>query len=154
MKAKNGAPLAFLLALPLAGEGCIIWPFYRDNDGYGRLWIDKQNRNESASRLACIRANGPPPPGALSAHNCGKGDQGCVAPYHLTWKPPKGNSEDMVAHGRSGRGERNPSRKLTREQAEMIRGLVGLSHRAIASQYGVSRPTVTAIRAGRLWSNG
>jgi hypothetical protein len=63
------------------------------------------------------------------------------------------NAQDMIAHGRSLRGERNPNAKLTAEDVNTIRqakhahGLIA----RLAQAYGVSSSEISAIRSGDRW---
>lgn len=50
------------------------------------------------------------------------------------------------------RGEQHNMCKLTEEQVIEIFTLAG-SHKQIAEKFGISRPTVTAIKNGRLWNH-
>jgi hypothetical protein len=63
---------------------------------------------------------------------------------------------DMVTKGRSPQmgGEKNGNRKLSASEARQIRDLAdarALPQKYIAAMYGVSFPTVSAIKARRLW---
>jgi hypothetical protein len=76
----------------------------------------------------CELVNGPPPLGALAAHSCGRGHDGCVDPRHLRWA----------------------TYKLTAEQVAEIRSLRGKkTQRQIAEEYGISVGHVCSLQTGR-----
>jgi hypothetical protein len=60
---------------------------------------------------------------------------------------------DMVRHGRSNRGERSPTAKLTEVQVKEIRSKLkgGMLPKDIAPQYDLHTVTVRDIRRGKLW---
>ncbi len=90
------------------------------------------------------------PPNHQAAHL--DGDKRNNRLDNLQWKLPVDNSADRELHGYSLRGEGHGMAKLTADNVRAIRSASG-SHREIALQYGVTRSTVTAIRAGRRWSH-
>ena len=60
------------------------------------------------------------------------------------------NAEDTIKHGRTLPGERNPSRRLTREQVDFIL-TSSLPSRQIAPIVGVTHGHVRKIRRGENW---
>lgn len=123
------------------GDDCLIWPFWRDKQGYG------------PSREMCILAHGEPPtPEHQAAHSCGNGREGCINPRHLRWATRGENQAEMVDHGNSLRGTKNYFCKLTNDQVREIRK-VGYreSDSRLARRFGVSRATISNIRTGRSW---
>lgn len=87
-------------------DECLIWPFGRDEEGYGRVKITAMGK-VSAPRAMCILAHGDPPsPKHQSAHSCGKGRDACINPNHLSWKTPKENIADKEIHGTMNHGEK------------------------------------------------
>lgn len=85
----------------------------------------------------------------LARHSCH--NPPCCNPAHLTPGSPLENSADMVAAGRSLKGERHPSVKLTDAQVGEIRRrrAVGESRRALATEFGIHPESVTRITGGR-----
>jgi hypothetical protein len=82
---------------------CLIWPYSRNNHGYGQIsWVTNgKKRPRAASNLICELAHGPAPfAKAEAAHECGNGHLGCVNPQHLSWKTHYENVQDAVRHGR------------------------------------------------------
>lgn len=123
------------------GDECLIWPFWRDKYGYGPI------------RQMCEIAHGPPPSaGHQAAHSCGNGHEGCVHPGHLRWATRRENQADMIAHGRSGRGEKSPLAKLTEQDVREIRSMAGLEpQRVTAARYGIRHSAVGAIQRRERW---
>jgi hypothetical protein len=154
-RTRNGNPRLFIdtVVRTYEGEDCLIWPYSKNSNGYGQINVG--GKPEIVSRIVCEMVNGPPTGEArYAAHSCGKGDLGCVSPLHLSWKTPKGNAEDMVAHGTSPRGAKSASAKLSAENVTQIRSLFGLmSQRAISNSFGVSEQTICDIKKGRIWSH-
>jgi hypothetical protein len=137
------------VVLPYAGAECLTWPFATDAKGYGRMFFE--GRNQRVSRLVCLKVHGEPQtPKHFAAHSCGKGSSACVAPTHMSWKTPKENSDDAVAHGTAAIGEKHPAAKLTSDQARHI--FQSKADRVdLALLYGVSTSTISGIRSGRYW---
>lgn len=95
----NGETQPFIDSLQREGVGCVTWPFPRNAvTGYGKLTRD--GVDILAHRYICEKFHGPPPtPEHTAAHSCGKGDEGCIAPWHLSWKTQADNLMDRVTHG-------------------------------------------------------
>lgn len=140
------------VVLKYEGDDCLIWPYYRLSNGYGRM--RKDGKNVVVSRSVCEEVNGAPPtPKHEAAHSCGNGRGGCVSRSHLSWKTRTENQADRLVHDTHGRGERSPKTKLTNEQAREILSLKGKrSARDIAEHFGVSRLSVSKIHCGHTWS--
>ena len=150
----NGEPMRFLLevAVPCTNIECLYWPFSTNGNGYGQIW--HEGRLHIASRLTCAMTHGPAPtPEHEAAHSCGKGHEGCINGSHLSWKTPKENDTDKLAHGTCSRGERHGNAKLTESDVRQIIELRGkkLQHE-IAAAFGIARATVSGIHSRRAWS--
>ncbi|MDI1261730.1 MAG: hypothetical protein PS018_00540, partial [bacterium] len=132
-----GAAQRFLkdIVLQHSADQCLIWPFARGEHGYAL--IRNTAGSNVVSNIVCEAINGPAPTeDHQSAHECGKGHEGCVAPMHLTWKTRSDNHMDRVKHGTSNRGERCAASKLTAAQVREIRGLAGtMTNLKIADRY-------------------
>lgn len=152
-KAADGEPRKFLEALPLEGDGCVLWPYSKNNVGYGQINL-RNGKKALAHRISCERKNGSPPTDKhRAAHSCGKGHLGCVAPWHLSWKTDKENSADMDIHGTRSCGERHHA-KLTEAKVREILALAGsLSQAQIAEQYGVSQTLISKLIRGGGWQH-
>jgi hypothetical protein len=72
---------------------------------------------------------------------------------NLRFDTHKSNMEDMVHHGRSNRGLKNPNTKMTQEQALQVKRLRldGKTYKIIASELGLSFEQVRSVCVGRAW---
>lgn len=127
--------------LEFDGDECLIWPFSRDQYGYGK------------SRRMCEEAHGKAPsPDHHAAHSCGQGHNGCVHPKHLRWATRKENQQEMVAHGNSRRGEKNPNTSLREGDVREIRRLcLEMPQTRVAKRVGISASTVSRIARRETW---
>lgn len=126
-------------------DECIVWPYPLHSTGYARVG------NVGVHRMACELRNGPCPLGHQARHLCG--NRGCINPRHLEWGTQSANEADKLAHGRSNRGERHGSSRLTVEQVREIRSLASTTpHTELADRYGVNRRTIGDIARRRIWS--
>jgi hypothetical protein len=112
------------------------------------LMRDGKAHTKSVAALVLTTFVGPRPEGHQSAHN--NGNPWCNTVENLRWATPKSNAADRVAHGTAPIGEKNPSAKLTRDEARAI-----LESReptsVLVARYSVSRATIKLIRARKLW---
>lgn len=133
-------------------DDCLLWPFSRTSKGRPAE-VYYQGKYQSPVRLVCELENGPATREGLdAAHSCGNGHLGCVTRRHLRWATRQENAADMVAHGRSVRGERHKDAKLTEAQVREIRRLKGvLSQREIAKRFEVTKNAVAMIHHGKSW---
>ncbi|RVG08581.1 hypothetical protein CN204_04415 [Sinorhizobium meliloti] len=140
------------VAIKHQSDECLLWPYGKDSKGYGQITIN--GKNFGAHRYICLVVHGEPPTEKHHAsHSCGNGHLGCVNPNHLGWKTNLENIQDMVAHGRSTRGEKHANAKLTEQQVNEILLLKSIKTQPeIAKQFGVSRSTIGMIHSGRNWS--
>lgn len=131
------------------GEGCLKWPFNRDQHGRGLLKV--KQRTWWAHRLMCTLAHGEPPtPKHTAAHSCGKGHEGCIHPEHLSWKTQKENLADCIAHGTAVRTTYGPGGVLKPHQVQEIREARGVeTQRSLAERFGVSEGAINDIWRGR-----
>jgi hypothetical protein len=144
---------------------CWLWTASADTAGYGQINIS--GKMVMAHRFAYLIMYGDP--GALFC--CHKCDTPlCVNPHHLFLGTNAQNMADMVAKGRSAkgdastsrlypelrqRGEAHPKSKLTTAQVVEIRKLLAdnMSERKIAAKMGVTRGSITAIKHGISWKH-
>ena len=141
------------IALSYKGSDCLIWPYSRDADGYGK--IQYSGVHTGAHRVVCVLSHGQQPSeGVVVAHSCGNGHLGCVNPLHLSWKTFKQNSADAVAHGTTNRGERCWTARLSDQKIRLIRRLAKTtSQKAIAKKFGLSSGHVSKIIGKRIWKH-
>jgi len=130
---------------------CIIWPFSRNQSGYGAVRIS--GLPQGAHRAVCTLVHGPAPTkDGHAAHSCGNGHLGCVNPNHLGWKSPKENTADQIGHGTRLTGRRKPAAKLTEDQARYIRENYPTEGcAALARRFNVSRWSIHNIYKGKRW---
>lgn len=140
------------IALRWESDDCLKWPFSTNNAGYGQISVS--GKRTYAHRYVCELTHGvAPTTDHEAAHSCGKGHLGCVNPKHLSWKTPKENQADRIAHGTDMRGELHPSSKLTKEQVLEIISLKGSATQSeIARMFGVSQPSICLIHRGKNWA--
>ena len=125
--------------------GCVPWVGARTAAGYGTVSVN--GRTELAHRIA-VNA----PPGTHVRHTCDT--PACVNPAHLLVGTRAENMADMVARGRSSRGEHRPAAKLTESDVRIIRGCRGVvPQRTLAAMLGVSTAVVTAAQLGHTWKH-
>lgn len=153
-RTAQGEPERFLreVVLPYEGDECILWPFAKARNGYGKIAVN--SRLHTVSRLVCEDIHGPPPTATHeAAHSCGKGHLGCVTKKHVLWKTPAENQRDRVAHGTHSRGQRSSTVKLVEAQVTEIRALKGRKTVVdIAAEFGVSPMAVSKIQNRKSWS--
>jgi hypothetical protein len=126
-----------------ASDDCLIFPFFKNPEtGYGSFGFEGSQRY--AHRFICELAHGPAPEGApYCAHSCGRGNEGCVNPKHLSWKSVSGNLLDRRDHGTVRNNTNGPVSKLAPEMIAAIRSLKGVkSQYEVARFLGVKRPVV------------
>lgn len=147
-----GEPQEFFknTVLPHDGSDCLFWP-YGKISGSAVLW--NGTRMERVARMVCEHENGPAPTEEHeAAHSCGNGHLGCVSRFHLRWKTHAENMAEMIDHGRSQRGEKSTSAKLTRQQVAEIRSRRGtILQREMADEFGVANTTICKIQIGQRW---
>ncbi len=141
------------VVIPYSGETCLIWPFARNEAGYGVINLPGAS-SSLVSRIVCEATHGEAPSDTHeAAHSCGKGHEGCVSPMHLSWKTPSQNSADKHTHGTTSKGTLSPLSKLDEASVIAIRRMAGsMTQVEIAAHFGVARTTVSSILHGRNWS--
>ncbi len=135
-----------LRAMP---NGCWEYQGCRNSKGYGQVSAGHMGESPlKAHRVAWEIENGPIPDGLQVLHTCD--NPPCCNSGHLFLGTTADNSADMVAKGRTARGEANGMSKLTWEKVHAIRA-DGRTHQAIADEHGVARATISDIRRGIAW---
>ena len=125
---------------------CFIWKGQITKEGYARKWI--RGRMQRLNRVAWEWANGPVPDGMIVCHTCD--NRACVNPDHLFLGTNADNSADMVAKGRSARGENHSQARLTDDDARAILNSDETSDE-LAARFGVTRSTINRVRARTHW---
>lgn len=135
-------------------DGCKLWPYNTDKDGYGYVWIQGSGRYSRVTVLACEFRWGPmPQPGMVAAHGPCESVL-CWEGAHLSWKTHKQNAADRFRDGTDLSGERNPVAKLTSENVMEIRriyALGGVTQSDLAGAFGVGSQTISKIVTGARW---
>jgi hypothetical protein len=129
---------------------CLEWQGCKNPGGYG-LIQPKGRKLMGTHRLAYELTNGPIPDGMCVMHMCDKRD--CIEPKHLKLGTYKDNSDDMVQKGRSAKGDRVNTSKLTANQVLEIRRIhkTGLSNRKLAKLFGVGESSIRLIIHRKSW---
>lgn len=128
-----------------SGE-CWTWKASRTALGYGQF-MNAAGRSELAHR-ASYRLTFTDPGALRVCHRCD--NPACVRPAHLFLGDSARNSADMVAKGRSTRGEKSAAAKLSESDVRAIRADTRAQHE-IAKAYGVHLGTISSIRTRRTW---
>lgn len=134
-------------------DGCWTWLAATNRKGYGIFRVG--NKNVLAHRFSYQIYKGEIPDGILTLHRCD--NPACVNPAHLFLGTHLDNVHDCISKGRyyTGRHDgEHGKHKLTAIQVREIReNPSGLSHRALAKKYSVSKGTITFIMNNQTWRN-
>lgn len=151
----RGSALEFVQkAASFDQDDCLIWPFSRNQDGYGKIRLG--GKTFIVSRLVCEMVHGQAADTRMvAAHSCGKGHLGCVNPKHIRWATHAENMADMSAFGNHTRGSRNVQAKLTDDDVREIRASYGTSasQAELAHRFSVSGATISRAANGLSWSD-
>lgn len=126
------------------------------NDG-GYLTVNLHNKRGDTRlvhHLVLSAFVGPRPGSHLDLDGChNDGNKENNRSNNLRWDTRTNNEADKIEHGTSNRGDRNGRRKLSSAQVEAIRVALasGARQREIADFYGVSQPSISAIKSGVNW---
>jgi len=123
---------------------CWLWTGPMWGDGYARMKIGP--KEFSAHVFSYTLHYGAPKLHVL--HTCDV--RHCVNPAHLWEGTHRQNVDDMVAKGRSLRGERHSLVKLTRKQV-LIAKTSSIPAHVLAERWGVSPGAIYNIRSGLSW---
>lgn len=133
-----------------AGEAaCWPWMGTLSHDGYGLFCVKRKWRK--ASRVALKFSGANVPDDMCVCHTCD--NRRCCNPAHMFLGTNADNTADKVAKGRQSRG--GAVSKLTADQVRIMRtdAASGLTHAALSRQYGISRPSVSAIVRRKTWKH-
>lgn len=134
--------------IPEPNSGCFIWTAAVDGHGYGAVSFGGTMR--LAHRVYWMLTKGEIPDGMFLLHKCD--NPLCINPDHLFPGTQKDNMRDKVAKGRSVRGEKIPSAKLTAEGVLAI--LADKRPQVeIAKAYGVHYNQIWCIKHGLSWAH-
>lgn len=151
-RSPNGAPLAWLIerSQEQHSQECLLWPFARNNKGYGCLVIH-EGQQRGPHNIMCRLVHGEPPEGQqCTLHSCHNPQ--CVNPRHLRWGSHQENNQDRVLAGRSTCGERHLSAKFD-ECAVRLITLSKLPADELAQFFRVNKSTIARIKNGKNWKH-
>lgn len=134
---------------PLATR-CCEW-YGPTRTGYGVRKIPGRRSPVLVHRWVMEQVHGPLSADTEVMHLCD--NRACFRYDHLAIGNNRLNRDDMMAKNRSPFGERSGTAKLTWPQVREIRqrSANGEQGKTIASDFGVSRATVSLIINGRIW---
>ncbi len=134
-------------------DGCWEWTGNLSTTGYGRVSLGGQVF--LAHRVAYFLANGECPTDLLIRHTCH--NHRCCNPSHLISGSSADNSQDMVDHGRSTRGEQNYASVLTDKNVATIKTklITPCQNQIIllAREYEVCPSSIRNIKSGKTWKH-
>ena len=137
-------------------DECLVWPFARNDFGYGIVGPSHGERR--VHRLVCRRFHGDAPDGKpLALHRCGNGSGGCVNPDHLYWGDAADNRADAERHGTAHnppilRGEDQHAARLTEDLVKEIRAS-NRSDESWAEDLDLHPDTIKKARDGTNWGH-
>lgn len=105
-------------------------------------------------RLVLLAFVGPCPEGMEACHSPDPTPTNCNL-SNLRWDTRAGNMADMVQHGHSSAGEKNPLAELTNQQVIEMRTeyAAGATISDLAHAHDVSRGTVRLVLRGETWAH-
>ena len=110
----------------------------------------KRGRKMTIPRYIYEECFGEIPEGMVVRHKCD--NTICINPEHMELGTQLDNIKDTVERGRTTRGEKNPSCKITAKIAKEIKELKGeLSISKVSEKYNVSVTQVWRIWSGENW---
>jgi hypothetical protein len=141
-------------------DSCWLWTASkRTTDrtgGYGKFATGRRNKQTTymAHRFSWVLENGPIPDGLDVLHHCD--NRLCVNPDHLFLGTQQDNMDDMIAKGRSAKGEKNPHAILTEDIVMQIREAIRVRQGTLADVarlFGITYVSLQAIYHRRNWKH-
>ena len=127
-------------------SGCWMWTAaIFPARGYGAFCFEDE---QLAHRVAWRLYRGSIPEGMFVLHRCDV--PACVNPDHLFLGDQTENMADKVRKGRQSKGAGTGSAKIVEDKVAAIIA-DGRKQKEIASEYGVSQSTVSAIKRRKTW---
>lgn len=138
--------------IPEPMSGCWLWTGAINNKGYGTLsrQVNKKTQLTYAHRFSWEHHTGPIPEGMCVCHKCDV--PCCVNPDHLFLGTRQDNSDDMVAKGRSNRGEGRWKAKLNEGKVRDIRSS-NKPQTVLAKELGVTVGTIYKALHRETWAH-
>jgi DNA-binding XRE family transcriptional regulator len=134
---------------PEPNSGCWLWMGALHPKGYGLFSL--KHTLIGAHRASFILYRGEIPESAHVCHRCDV--RCCVNPDHLFLATNAENVADKVKKNRQAKGTGLPHAKLTPAQVISIRSTTGISQRALARQFGVTRNAIRNILCKKSWKS-
>jgi len=116
------------------------------------LYINNRGINRRVCTLVAEAFLGLRPEGLLCCHKDGNPQNNI--PKNLRWDTAKSNSQDMIKHGNSCRGEKNGHAKLVKEQVLEIKKKYNTgryTQQQLGDEYGVLQSSISSIIKGVNW---
>lgn len=134
--------------------GCWEWTAALHKTGYGAFGLE--GKVQKAHRVGYTLQNGTIPDGLLVLHKCD--NPICVRGDHLFLGTHQDNARDREnkSRGKQAKGSKQGKAKLTERDVRDIREKLkegAMTHREIASIYGVAHSQVTRINTGKGWTH-
>jgi hypothetical protein len=141
---------AFWASFERSGD-CWVWPYATRGKGYGAVSLN--GVDGYAHRFAWTLTNGEIPAGLSVLHRCD--NPPCGNPDHLFLGTLADNNRDMVSKGRQASGERARHARLTESEVIEIRRRHAAGERQylLASEFGVTKPTIHRVVRGHAWKH-
>ncbi len=152
MRNRTSRAVEFALLADLETDEHVLWP-YALKVGYGAVQYD--GSVQYTHRLALQRREPIHDGRNFACHrptlNC---PRACMNYRHLYWGSFAQNMADMVTDGRSTKGERHGSHRLTEGDVRTVRAhwSSGLTAAEIAPMFGVTRQCISNIVHGYTWA--
>ena len=145
--------LAKRVTFPLDPNGCFECTLSVAN-GYPRIWFIRENGERGlykANRFSWEFFYGPIPDGLWVLHRCD--NRKCIRPDHLFLGNASDNQKDMVAKGRSAKGQKQGSSKLKDSEVLEIKKLLhnGYLTKRLGELFNVTTRHIWAIKRGLRW---
>lgn len=128
-------------------DKCWNWKKTLDRYGYGRISLSEK-KIRSAHRASWYIHHGYIDQNLCVCHKCD--NPRCVNPHHLFLATHQGNTQDRTKKGRSVRGEKHWSVKLTIQQVLEIRES-NEKNIDLAKKYGVCASSIGRIKRRKKW---
>ena len=137
---------------PITETGCWIWTGKGERYGHMRTgYVNDGNRKtQAAHRISWEIHVGEIPEGLRVLHKCDT--PSCVNPAHLFIGTDRDNMDDMLAKGRSARGEANCKAKLLPADVIYIRES-SKSAIELSKIYLVTPTTIHDVRIRKTWKH-
>jgi len=135
-----------------APNGCILWPHFKNKDGYGQITF--KGKGQACHRLVWQAIHGEILNELHVLHKCDV--PACNRPKHLFLGTHTDNMRDRTEKGRGIflLGEANPNVKLTQDNVDEIRTLYsngGITQRKIGEMFDIAQQQVSFIVTGKRW---